>query len=34
MTAYGPDDFHASGPAGPLTLRWRYDGQEFVKVSS
>jgi len=33
MTAYGPDDSHATGPSVPLTLRWRFDGQEFVKVS-
>jgi hypothetical protein len=34
MTAYGPDDFHASGPSVPLTVRWRLDGQRFVRVSS
>jgi hypothetical protein len=34
MTAYGPDDSHATGPSVPLTLRWRFDGQEFLKVSS
>jgi len=33
MTAYGPDDFHASGPSVPVTMRWRYDGQGFVPVS-
>ncbi|WP_138757465.1 hypothetical protein [Modestobacter altitudinis] len=34
MTAYGPEDFHASGPSVPLTVRWRFDGQGFVRVSS
>jgi hypothetical protein len=34
MMAYGPDDFHASGPSVPLTVRWRFDGQEFVRASS
>ncbi len=34
MTAYGPNDFHASGPSVPLTVRWRFDGQGFVKVLS
>ena len=34
MTAYGPDDSHASGPSVPLTVRWRYDGQGFVRASS
>ncbi len=34
MTAYGPNDSHATGPSVPLTLRWRFDGQEFVKASS
>jgi len=34
MTAYGPDDSHASGPSVPLTVRWRFDGQEFVRGSS
>jgi hypothetical protein len=34
MTAYGPDDFHASGPSVPFTLRWRFDGQDFVRPSS
>ncbi len=33
MTAYGPDDFHASGPSVPLTERWRFDGEEFVRAS-
>ncbi|WP_138731856.1 hypothetical protein [Modestobacter excelsi] len=33
MTAYGPDDYHASGPSVPLTVRWRLDRQEFVRVS-
>ena len=34
MTAYGPDDSHASGPSVPLTVRWRFDGQGFVRVLS
>ncbi|WP_158545910.1 hypothetical protein [Blastococcus sp. TF02A-30] len=34
MTAYGPDDVHASGPSVPLTVRWRYDGRDFVRVTS
>jgi hypothetical protein len=34
MTAYGPDDSHASGPSLPLTVRWRFDGQEFMRASS
>ena len=33
MTAYGPEDFHASGPSVPVTERWRFDGQEFVRAS-
>jgi hypothetical protein len=34
MKAYGPDDFHASGPSVPVVLRWRFDGKDFVRVSS
>jgi hypothetical protein len=34
MTAYGPEDSHATGPSVPVTLRWRFDGEEFVQVSS
>jgi hypothetical protein len=34
MTAYGPDDSHAGGPSLPLTVRWRFDGQGFVRVTS
>ena len=34
MSAYGPDDSHATGPSVPLTVRWRFDGQEFVRASS
>ena len=34
MTAYGPEDSHATGPSVPLTVRWRFDGQEFVRASS
>lgn len=33
MTAYGPEDSHATGPSVPLTVRWRFDGQRFVRVS-
>jgi len=33
MTAYGPDDFHASGPSVPLTVRWRLEGGGFVRTS-
>ena len=32
MTAYGPGDSHATGPSVPLTVRWRFDGQEFVRA--
>ena len=32
MTAYGPEDFHASGPSVPITVRWRFDGSEFVRA--
>jgi hypothetical protein len=34
MTAYGPDDSHASGPSAPLTVRWRFDGQDFLQATS
>jgi hypothetical protein len=34
MMAYGPGDYHASGPSVPLTVRWRFDGQGFVRVPS
>jgi hypothetical protein len=34
MTAYGPDDFHASGPSVPFTVRWRLQGKGFVQASS
>jgi hypothetical protein len=34
MTAYGPQDSHASGPSVPLVERWRFDGSGFVHVSS
>ena len=33
MTAYAPDDVHASGPSLPVVVRWRFDGREFVRVS-
>jgi hypothetical protein len=32
MTAYGPEDFHASGPSVPITVRWRFDGSEFAQA--
>ncbi len=34
MMAYGPNDFHASGPSVPLTVRWRFDGRSFVRAAS
>jgi hypothetical protein len=33
MAAYGPGDFHASGPSVPFTVRWRFDGEGFVPIS-
>jgi hypothetical protein len=33
MRAYGPDDYHASGPSVPLTVRWRFDGHAFLRIS-
>ncbi len=33
MTAYAPEDSHASGPSIPITVRWHWDGREFVRVS-
>jgi len=33
MAAYGPGDFHASGPSVPVTVRWRFDGEGFVRIS-
>ena len=33
MRAYGPTDSHASGPSVPLTVRWRFDRQGFVRVA-
>ena len=33
MTAYGPGDVHATGPSVPLTVRWRYDGAVFGRIS-
>jgi hypothetical protein len=32
MTAYAPDDSHASGPSIPLTVRWHWNGRAFVRV--
>jgi hypothetical protein len=34
MTAYGPEDFHASGPSVPITVRWRFDGSQFARAFS
>jgi hypothetical protein len=34
MRAYGPNDFHASGPSVPFIVRWRFDGRAFVRASS
>jgi hypothetical protein len=33
MKAYAPEDSHASGPSIPITVRWHWDGREFVRVS-
>jgi hypothetical protein len=33
MKAYGPDDSHASGPSVPFTVRWRWNGTTFVRMS-
>ena len=33
MEAYAPEDSHASGPSIPLTVRWHWNGREFVRVS-
>jgi hypothetical protein len=32
MMAYGAGDSHASGPSVPITVRWHWDGQEFVRA--
>jgi hypothetical protein len=32
MTAYGVDDSHASGPSVPVTVRWRFDRERFVRT--
>ncbi|MGY1621085.1 hypothetical protein ACI789_02665 [Geodermatophilus sp. SYSU D00965] len=32
MTAYAPEDSHASGPSVPITVRWHWDGHGFVRV--
>lgn len=34
MSAYGPDDTHADGPSVPLTVRWRYAGGHFVRITT
>jgi hypothetical protein len=33
MTAYAPEDSHASGPSIPITVRWQWNGREFVRVA-
>lgn len=33
MTAYGPDDSHASGPSIPISVRWHWNGHSFVRVA-
>jgi hypothetical protein len=32
MTAYAPEDSHASGPSIPITVRWHWNGREFVRA--
>jgi hypothetical protein len=32
MKAYGPDDSHASGPSVPITIRWHWNGRNFVRL--
>ncbi|MGY1620522.1 hypothetical protein ACI797_27595 [Geodermatophilus sp. SYSU D00691] len=32
MLAYGAGDSHASGPSVPITVRWHWTGEEFVRV--
>ncbi|MGY1640879.1 hypothetical protein ACI782_07050 [Geodermatophilus sp. SYSU D00703] len=32
MTAYAPEDSHASGPSVPLTVEWHWNGRDFVRV--
>lgn len=34
MSAYAPGDSHADGPSVPVTVRWRFDPQGLVRVSS
>lgn len=34
MLAYAPGASHADGPSVPFTVRWRYDPQGVVRVSS
>lgn len=34
MSAYAPGASHADGPSVPLTVRWRFDPQGLVRVSS
>ena len=33
MKAYAPEDSRAGGPLIPITVRWHWNGQEFVRVS-
>jgi hypothetical protein len=34
MKVYGPQDSHASGPSQRMTVRWHWDGQEFVRIDT
>lgn len=34
MSAYAPTDSHADGPSVPVTVRWRFEPQGLVRVSS
>ncbi|MGY1703509.1 hypothetical protein ACI79C_02955 [Geodermatophilus sp. SYSU D00697] len=33
MRAYAPEDSRATGPSVPLTVRWHWDGRDFVRVA-
>ncbi|WP_369135720.1 hypothetical protein [Modestobacter sp. I12A-02662] len=33
MRAYAPEDSRAGGPSIPITVRWHWNGREFVRVS-
>jgi hypothetical protein len=32
MKAYGPNDSHASGPSQRITVRWHWNGHDFVSL--